>query len=160
MFETPADSSPIVEPGRYLVKLFKLEPTSHPQYGAGVKWVFVIATPDGKPLYDKHNAPLELWQTTSLRLTPNSKARPWVEALLDRPLTNGEDPAAIAQAIVGKKAYALIGLNDKGYSTVLQLNAYRDGQGAAAANGAAATPSAAAPPAPGVSDEPGDAFVF
>lgn len=126
MFDDPSQGYEAIEPGRYIVKLVRFEQTSHAEYGPGIKWVFHVANPATDPptlIYQQDGTPYEFFQITSPKLGPKSKkARPWLEALLGRPIVEGQDTGdALAKAVVGKKAAALIGPNDGGYSTIHQM---------------------------------------
>ena len=116
-----------VEPGRYLVRVERLEPTEHAEFGPGLRWVLTLdslATQPPTPLYQTDGTRFELWQTTSRKLTPRAKARRWLEAFLDRDLQERESGAELAQAVLGRRGVALIGPNERGYPTILQLAPY------------------------------------
>lgn len=150
MFENPTQGFEAVEAGRYVVKVVRLESTHHVEYGDGIKWVFHLANPltdPPTPLYQADGTLYELWQTTSTKVTPRSKARPWLETLLGRPIVDGQDTGeALAAAVVGKKAQALIGPNANGYSAILQMMPLGGNGTKAAPQAVAAAPA----PSPGV----------
>ena len=102
-----------VESGKYIGKVVRTEESDEGGFGPGLKWVWHLATPNpqGKAttLFGTDGEPYEFYQWSSLKLSPRAKARGWVEALLDRPLEDGESGEAISQAIVGKVAMLLIG---------------------------------------------------
>lgn len=150
MFDNPNQGFEAVEAGRYVVKCVRLEAVNHAEYGPGIKWVFNLANPltdPPTPIYQADGTLYELWQTTSTKVTPRSKARPWLETLLGRPIVDGQDTGeALAAAVVGKKAQALIGPNERGYSSILQMMPL-GGNGAKPAPQPVAAPAA---PSPGV----------
>ncbi|MFN8525143.1 MAG: hypothetical protein U0821_18765 [Chloroflexota bacterium] len=99
MFKPASDqeSAPIIEPGFYLLTLEKLEeaaPSQFSQDGAPqVKWFFTVSQ-DGDPsakVLMQNGEPYELYQWSSTSMNKRSKARPWAEALLGRPLVVGEE---------------------------------------------------------------------
>lgn len=111
MFSQVSDQSATLIPrGQYIVKVNRLEEAESQLYGTvQVKWVFNVATTDGKPVLSG-SSPLELWQFTSKNLTkhPKNLTRPWLETLLGRELKDGEDGAPLAKEVIGKKAMAFI----------------------------------------------------
>lgn len=126
MFENPSEGFQAVDPGRYIVRVVGLDPTEHVEYGPGIKWRFNLAEQaTGTPIYQADGSMYELWQTTSTKLSPRSRARPWVEALLGRDLADGDTGPALAQEVIGKKALALVGPNDKGYTSILSMSPYK-----------------------------------
>lgn len=111
----PDPSKYDLDTDKYVVKLVKLEPSNHEQYGAGVRWVFQVAHRGDppSPIFDSNGDKLELWQTTNPDLTPNTKAGLWAGALLGRAIQVGESGAQIAQELIGKYALAMYGPNPR-----------------------------------------------
>lgn len=135
MFNDPAESSAFLEPGKYLGKVVALEQTppsaQHPEWGAGIKWIWNLAEPlpGGKwqvvmkkdQQGQATDEPYPFWQFSSAKLTPGSKARPWVEALLGRRLVEGQDKGAdLAEQLIGKKAVLMIGPQAQKDGTIKQ----------------------------------------
>lgn len=135
MFNDPAQSSSFLEPGKYLGKVVELEQTQpslqHPEWGAGIKWVFNLAESAGAGKWARvmkkddagqpTDEPYSFWQFSSAKLTPGSKARPWVEALLGRKLVEGQDKGAdLAEQLIGKKAILMIGPQAQKDGTIRQ----------------------------------------
>ncbi len=112
MFSQVSDQAATLIPrGQYIVKVSRLEEAESQLYGnTQVKWVFNVASPDGKPMMGSSGQPVELWQFTSKNLTkhPKNLTRPWLEALLGRDLHDGEDGAPLAKEVIGKKAMVFI----------------------------------------------------
>ena len=133
VFERPREDSSPLEPDRYILKLVRLEelPPSeqHPDWGPSIKWVFHCARfASGEVIYTDDGQLYEFFQMTSPKLTPKSRARPWVETFLGRALTADDEPEAIATALVGTKAVAMIGPdNDAGGRTrILAIYPYKE----------------------------------
>jgi hypothetical protein len=120
------------EDGRYIVKLLKLEdlPLSelHPDWTPQMRWYFNVATyPDQQVLMGPNELPIEFWQYSSISMTPKSKARPWVEALLGRPLVDDVDKGEqITRDVLGRKAVALIGIGPNGKKAILSIQPFID----------------------------------
>jgi hypothetical protein len=119
-FSDPQAVVGFLDDGKYVAKLIGFEETppsaAHPEWGAGMKWRFYLAT------YPTANAPstvvkrpdsdevYEFWQFSGSKLTPRTKAWAWIEALLGRPIVEGQDSGeALAAAVLGKKAVVMIG---------------------------------------------------
>lgn len=103
VFAPATDQSEIVlpEPDRYLVKCLAIEDAPDKGFGPGVKWVFELThAATGERL------PNELWQFTSIKMGPKSKARPIIEALLGRPLENREVPDP--DKLIGRTMVAMV----------------------------------------------------
>lgn len=119
MFNNPTTGGGFTEidPGKYYVKVTRLEPFVGGQFGDQVKWVFEVATLDGVVLTDDHQFNAEFWQWSSPKISTGgrkgpSKAYEWGEALLpgtDLMSLTGEE---FGQLVIGKKALALIGTKD------------------------------------------------
>lgn len=114
-----ADSSPL-EDGRYLLKVVRLEAAEEGQFGPSIRWVFNVADAATKALMrDSIGDPYEFHQYSSTKLTPKSKAYPWIQAFLGRDITVGESGAEIARSLVNTKAIAMIGPKDPGGRPVI-----------------------------------------
>lgn len=105
---------------KYVFKLVRLEASDHPEYGAGVRWIFHVAQRGDPPtpIFDAATGDkLELWQTTNADLSPGVKAGVWAAALLQRPIEVGESGAKIADALIGKTMLGLWGVNPNSKTT-------------------------------------------
>lgn len=135
MFNDPAASSAFLEPGKYLGKVVELEETppslQHPEWGAGIKWIWNLAEQGANGAWvlktqtdaagQPTDVPYPFWQFSSAKLTPGSKARPWIEALLGRKLIDGQDKGAdLAAQIIGAKAILMIGPQAQKDGTIKQ----------------------------------------
>lgn len=127
MFENPSEGGSFIDPGRYVIKIVKLEPQppsdQHPDWKPSVRVYLNLATyPDMKLKMDPTNPdqPYEWWQYLSVAMGRGTKTRQKVEAFLGRPLVEGVDTGeAIATALIGAKAIAMVGPNDKGKDAIL-----------------------------------------
>lgn len=106
-----------VEPGRYLAKLVRFEDEGVSQFAKPgdpnpphrIRWVFNLAHPDSNsPLMTDEAEPFELFAWSNSAVGAKSTARPWFEALLNRPLEIGEGGSQLANAVIGKVAWAMI----------------------------------------------------
>lgn len=137
-----------LESDKYLVRLVKLEASDHPQYGAGVRWIFNFAHRGEPPvpIIDPATGDkLEIWQSTKPDLTPGTKAGLWAAALLGRDIKVGESGAQIAESLIGKYALALWGVNprsEKGNKGILAMEPY---QPATSGNGKGKAPAKTEP---------------
>lgn len=136
MFENPSSGGLYVEPGRYIVKVVKLDPMpaspQFPEAGPGIKWIFNLQDAATKVVVqDDRGFPGEFWQFSSAKMTPNAKARKWAGALLGRAIDNNDTGESLAIEVLGKKALALIGENDKGRTAILSLSPIAPANGAA-----------------------------
>lgn len=148
MFERPSNDSSPIEPGRYVLKLMDLEemPPSeqHPDWGSSIRWTFHLATyptanaPSKVIVDEKDKQPYKFWANTSKKLSPKATARPWVETLLGRSLSPDDDPEAIVESLIGKKAVGIIGPNPDGKTRILAMQPYQEPAKAAAAKKSAA----------------------
>lgn len=124
MFNDPIDQdSSVIEDGKYICKVVKLEGTpasaAHPEWGPGIKWTLHLADfATQKRIDGSDGEPYDYWLYTSAKLTPRSPGRPYVEALLGRPLTPTDRGAALAEELIGKKAVVMIGPKTKADGTV------------------------------------------
>lgn len=117
---TSKESSLPVIDGMVTLELLRIEDMEPGQYGARCRWVFevsdddgVIAWPDGEP-YD-------WWQMTGTSMAIKSTARAWSEALLGRTLEEGETGKAIQDAIIGRKATAVVAPNAGGFPHIVAM---------------------------------------
>jgi hypothetical protein len=119
---TEGGGSP-VDPGRYVVKVVRLDPGQDFGNGPTIRWVFHLADAASKAiLRDEEGDPYEFYQLSSRKLSAGSKPGKWAGALLGRALNPGESGAMIASELVGKKGVALVGNNEQGYPRILQLD--------------------------------------
>lgn len=128
MFENPSSGGLYVEPGRYVAKVVKLEPqppsSQFPEAGPGIKWVFNLQDAATKAvIQDDRGFPGEFWQFSSAKMTPNAKARKWAQALLGRQIDSTDTGESLGIELLGKKALALIGENEKGRTAILSMTA-------------------------------------
>lgn len=132
VFENPSQGYQEVDAGKYVLKINKLRPCDPGQFGPMIEWVFNLAFEGSTtPIYSQDGKPAEMRQRTGTSLTPKAKARKWAEAFLDRDLGDDDSGPGIARELVGKKAIGIIGPNDKGYSTILQIMPMRATKAAA-----------------------------
>lgn len=114
-----ADASPL-EDGRYLLKVVRLEPSDDGQFGPSIRWVFNVADPATKAIIRDSQGEFYEWhQYSSTKLTPRSKAYPWIVALLGREVQVGESGGAIARELIGKRAVAMVGPKEAGGRAVI-----------------------------------------
>ncbi len=110
MFEAASEGGVFWENGDYVATLQKLEPGQVGKFGPTIKWTFFMAPdlnePDSVVVQEDGETPAELWQFTSTKMTPQSTARPWVEAFMGRPLEEGEQVRP--GELVGKRIIASI----------------------------------------------------
>ena len=110
-----------IKPGVYVVKVANLMQVEN-DYGTRVQWQFeVFSYPDLKPLFDEFGQPLRVVDWTSTSLGPQAKARKWAEALLQRPLAEGEGGDELADELMGRMAIATVVKNQNGYPRVDSL---------------------------------------
>ncbi len=100
--------------GRHLLELMALEDTDHEKYGAGLKWVWRLASyPDNEQVVDDRGFPFEFWEFSGQGLGIDrktggpTKARRNVQALIGRVLDEGED-APDADELIGRKAIGMV----------------------------------------------------
>lgn len=123
-----ANASPL-NSERYVLKLIRLEDSVHPEYGAGIRWIFHVLQPDSMTVIRQSDGEnYELWQTSGTKISvpkpggKSSKQYRWSSAFLGRAVEPGETGPAIAQAIVGKYAEAMIGPNENGSMSILVID--------------------------------------
>lgn len=106
-----------IEPGRYGVKLIRFEDDGVSSYADPndanpahrIRWVFhLYPTGSNTPLVDADGREYEHFEWTSSRTGPKSSARPWIEALLGRPMQPGDGGQELTEKLVGGKAWALL----------------------------------------------------
>lgn len=97
------------QPGRYIVKCVAIEDAPDKGFGPGVKWVFKLIDPQGGfTIQSNKGGDYELWQFTSTKMSPRSKARPIIEALLGRPLDVERREVPDARLLVGRSMMAVV----------------------------------------------------
>lgn len=149
--------STIVPEGRWRLELQRIEPAPPSTFSEDksprAKWVFhlyaemVETLPKGEQFYF-NGEPYELFRHTSLKNSPRAYARKYAEALLGRPLAEGEIPSKAS--LLGRSISAVISY-DAGTidpnQQVLNLSSIRPAQAAekAAPAGATSAPKAPAP---------------
>lgn len=89
---TNQTSVDLPEPGRYTFRCVSIEEAPDKGYGPGVLWKFTLTDPAGVTLATPSGDEYELWQFTSQKLSPGARARQYADALLGRPLAEGETP--------------------------------------------------------------------
>lgn len=122
-FDDVAEFTPVFEDGTYVLTLVRIEPTEG-QFGAGFKWVFnMVSHPDGERVLAPNTTDedYEMFAFSSRKLTPRTKAYPWLAALLGRALEIGESGAALARAALGKSMVSYVGIPTDGKSDRQQI---------------------------------------
>lgn len=110
-FSPATDQSDIElpEPGRYILTCVDLADAPAKQFGPGLKWTFKLIDPDsGITIQSRDGGDYEMWQFTSIKLSPKSRARPFVEALLGRPLDAANREQPDARQLIGKSMLGLV----------------------------------------------------
>ena len=129
------------EPGKYIVKCVAIEDAPDKGFGPGVKWVFQLIDPaSGTTTQSQYGGDYELWQFTSVKMGPKSKARPIIEALLGRPLDVANREVPDPRQLIGRSMIAMV-IHEKrddgtDKATVTSCKPYTQ-------NGAAAAPTPA-----------------
>lgn len=110
-FDDVQEFTPVFDDGTYILTVVRIEATDG-QFGAGLKWVFTMVNKaTGEPVYAPNSSELyEFFQFSSTKVTPRTKVYPWLVAFLGRPLQIGESGAALVQAVLGRSAEAMIGV--------------------------------------------------
>lgn len=98
----------IVQPGVYTVEFSDIKLTSHPEYGPGYNWRFLIDTEKHPDAVTDEGEPLMLSGLSGTKMSKKAKARLWIEALLGRELAEGEAPSE--DDIRGKKVQAMVSI--------------------------------------------------
>jgi len=97
------------EPGWYIATCTAIEDAPPKQFGPGVKWIFTLADPQtGVVFQDAEGKDLEVWQYTSVKMSPKARARPLVEALYGRPLDVDSREVPDARQLIGKSMLTLL----------------------------------------------------
>jgi len=97
------------EVGRYIATLKELKDAPDRGWGIGAQWVFTLAElMSGVTLVDADGKDEELWQFTSTKMSPKARARPFVEALLGRPLDIANREAPDPRLLVGKSMLCVL----------------------------------------------------
>jgi len=148
MFNDPRDGGfPEISDGQYVIKCERLEDADPGQYGPRVKWVLLMWDAQTKePVTWDDGSPYEWWRLTSTKTGPKSTARKWMQAFLNREITNEDTGAGLASEVQGKFALAMISTNDDGYPDIVSIKPHVK-QAAAASSAKANGRRAAAPPA-------------
>ena len=107
--------------GTYTLEVIRLEDLEPGLYGDRMRWVFKATDEDGDIVTYDSGDPYEWYQTTGATLGPRSTARDWAQKFLGRELRDGETGDGVADQLVGKKARALVELQDNGYSRISGL---------------------------------------
>lgn len=111
MFAPATDQAEIElpQPGRYIIKCVAIEDAPDKGFGPGVKWVFKLIDPQsGVTIQSRNGGDYELWQFTSTKMSPRSKARPIIEALLARPLDTERREVPDARLLVGRSMLGMV----------------------------------------------------
>ena len=143
-FDDVAEFTPVFEDGTYVLTLVRIEPTEG-QFGAGFKWVWnMVSHPDGERVMAPNTTDeaYEMFAFSSRKLTPRTKAYPWLAALLNRQLEIGESGAALAQAALGKSMLSYVGIPTDGKSDRQQILTAKPIAAKATAPRAVAAPAA------------------
>jgi len=107
--------------GVYLVKVADLSKFEN-DYGIRIRWLFdVFSYPDGRPLADSLGRPLRLVDFSSPAMGEKAKARRWAEALLQRPLSEGDGGDELAKELIGRMAVATVVTQNRGYPKIDSL---------------------------------------
>lgn len=111
MFAPATDVSDIElpQPGRYIVTCIDIEDAPDKGFGPGVKWVFKLIDPQsGTTIQSRNGGDYEMWQFTSIKMGPKSKARPIIEALLGRPLDTARREVPDSRLLIGRSMIAIV----------------------------------------------------
>jgi hypothetical protein len=111
--------------GTYTLEIVRFEDMEPGQYGDRMRWVFNVTDDDGELVTYESGDAYEWYQTTGTTLGPRSTARDWAQKFLGRDLADGEKGQDVAAELVGKKARALVELQDNGYSKISGLTAIK-----------------------------------
>ena len=142
------------EPGKYIAKCVSIEDAPDKGFGPGVKWVFQLIDPaSGTPIQSQYGGDYELWQFTSVKMGPKSKARPIIEALLGRPLDVANREVPDPRVLVGRSMVTLV-IHEKrddgtDKATVTSCKPYTQNGAASAAPTQPARGNGLSRPAPG-----------
>lgn len=152
-FSNPSTAVGIeIETGKYYVKVVSIEDQPEGQFGPQILWKFELATLDGAVVLDDRGFNAEFWQWSTPKISTggkrSSKAYEWGTALLpgvDLMTLTGEQ---FGTMIIGTKAMALIGPNENGNTSILNMSPMPAKNGAApkTATKAAAPTAVQTPP--------------
>lgn len=115
LFEAASEGKSFFDPGVYIATLVDIRKAEggNPEFGESRQWVFNLAPYPGDPedviVQTDGETAAELWQFSSVKMTPKSKARNWVEAFLGHPMKDGDNIQK--SDLIGK--YAVITLADE-----------------------------------------------
>lgn len=106
---TDAPEYVLPEPGAYIATCIEILDAPDKGFGPGVKWVFHLMDPhSGVTLHNADDEPEECWQFTSVKMSPKARARPFVEALLGRPVNvDGREVPDIRQ-LIGRSMFTIL----------------------------------------------------
>lgn len=109
MFDTASNTDgTVLEAGQYVLTVESTEQAEDNGFGPSVLWRFRVSDPTTPEEFrlDDSGEPYLFWHWTSTKMTPRARARHWIEALLGRPIGDGEriDPSTL----VGKRMTALV----------------------------------------------------
>jgi hypothetical protein len=97
------------EPGKYIVKCVGIEDAPDRGFGPGVKWIFHLTDPvSGVTMQSKYGDTYSLWQFTSTKMSPRSRARMFIEALLGRPLDAAKREVPDPRDLIGRSMEAVV----------------------------------------------------
>lgn len=135
VFQDPTESSfPQITDGQYLLQLQRLEDAEPGQFGPRVRWVFLMWNASTREQVCWENGePYEWWRMTSPKTGQRSTARKYMEALLGRDLTTDDTGEALAKAVVGRTALAMVATNDEGWAEIVSIKPYTKGSAQAQA---------------------------
>ena len=126
-FSDPRPMSFHFGPNKYEVELvaFQDVPPSpeHPDWTPSMRWIFnVYDLQTHAPIMNDDDEPAQFCPLSGSSVGPKSKtARPWLEALLGRPIEPTDTGRGLQAEAIGKRAIAMIDDNDRGYSILLSL---------------------------------------
>lgn len=110
-FSPATDQSDIElpEPGKYILTLLDLTDAPAKQFGPGLKWTYKMVDPEsGVTIQSRDGGDYELWQFTSVKLSPKSRARPFVESLLGRPLDTANREQPDVRQLIGRSMLGIV----------------------------------------------------
>lgn len=125
MLPDPTEGGSFIEPGRYVLRIVKMEampPTpEHPDWRPSIRFTLNLQDyTTRKVMMDKNEQPYEWWVYRSATLAQGTKTRQFTEAFLGRSLIEGQDAGeAVAKELLGKKAIGMVGPNQKGKDDIL-----------------------------------------
>jgi hypothetical protein len=97
------------EPGRYIATCTDIKDAPPKAFGAGVQWSFTLTDPQtGVTLQNADGEDLDFWQFTSTKMSPKSRARPLVEALLGRTLDVANREVPDVRLLIGRSMLTIL----------------------------------------------------